>query len=190
MIKQMSTFVADISDEFKAIVVDAVKVLCLKFPSKYAALVEFLGSILREEGGYDYKLRTVEAIFEILNNIPESHEIGLSQLCEFIEDCEYPKLTGRVIQIIGDIGVNSRNTSELVRYIYNRLILENTMVRISCIGALTKFALAVDSLRDDVANILRSKCLLDAEDEVRDRAIVSLKMIARHVSAQDIFSNL
>ena len=51
----MSSFVSEISDEYKMIVVDAVKFLCLKFPAKFGMLIEFLGSILREEGGFDYK---------------------------------------------------------------------------------------------------------------------------------------
>ena len=55
LIKQMSSFVSEISDEFKSIVVDAVKSLCLKFPAKYSILIEFLGSILREEGGYSIR---------------------------------------------------------------------------------------------------------------------------------------
>ena len=187
LIKQMSSFVSEISDEFKSIVVDAVKTLCLKFPAKYSILIEFLGSILREEGGYEYKRKTVESICEILNFIPESREIGLIQLCEFIEDCEYPKLTAKIIYLIGNIGPASKNASELIRYIYNRLILENTMVRVACVGALSKFALDVEVSRQDIIKILRNKCCIDPEDEVRDRAIVSLALISRETQSQNLF---
>lgn len=186
LIKQMSSFVSEISDEFKSIVVDAVKTLCLKFPAKYAILIEFLGSILREEGGYDYKRKTVESICEILNFIPESREIGLIQLCEFIEDCEYPKLTSKIIYLIGNIGPESKNATELIRYIYNRLILENTAVRSACVGALSKFALDVPDSRKDIIKILRNKCCIDPEDEVRDRAIVALSLISREIQSNEI----
>lgn len=186
LIKQMSSFVSEISDEFKSIVVDAVKTLCLKFPAKYSILIEFLGSILREEGGYEYKRKTVESICEILNSIPESREIGLIQLCEFIEDCEYPKLTAKIIYLIGNIGPASKNASELIRYIYNRLILENTMVRVACVGALSKFALEVPESRMDIIKILRNKCCIDPEDEVRDRAIVSLALISKESRSEDL----
>lgn len=186
LIKQMSSFVSEISDEFKSIVVDAVKTLCLKFPAKYSILIEFLGSILREEGGYDYKKKTVESICEILNSIPESREIGLIQLCEFIEDCEYPKLTAKIIYLIGNIGPASKNASELIRYIYNRLILENTMVRVACVGALSKFALDFPESRQDIVKILRTKCFTDPEDEVRDRAIVTLALISKETSSENL----
>lgn len=186
LIKQMSSFVSEISDEFKSIVVDAVKSLCLKFPAKYSILIEFLGSILREEGGYEYKRKTVESICEILNSIPESREIGLIQLCEFIEDCEYPKLTSKIIYLIGDIGPNSKNASELIRYIYNRLILENTMVRVACVGALSKFALDFSDSRKDIVRILRNKCCIDPEDEVRDRAIIALTLISKESNSESL----
>jgi hypothetical protein len=45
----------DIADEFKIVVVEAIKSLCLKFPQKYPILMNFLSNILREEGGFDYK---------------------------------------------------------------------------------------------------------------------------------------
>ena len=186
LIKQMSSFVSEISDEFKSIVVDAVKTLCLKFPAKYSILIEFLGSILREEGGYEYKRKTVESICEILNSIPESREIGLIQLCEFIEDCEYPKLTAKIIYLIGNIGPASKNASELIRYIYNRLILENTIVRVACVGALSKFAIDVPESRQDIVKILRNKCCGDPEDEVRDRAIVSLALIYKETDSENL----
>lgn len=186
LIKQMSLFVSEISDEFKSIVVDAVKTLCLKFPAKYSILIEFLGSILREEGGYEYKRKTVESICEILNSIPESREIGLIQLCEFIEDCEYPKLTAKIIYLIGNVGPDSKNASELIRYIYNRLILENTMVRVACVGALSKFALDFPDSRKDIIKILRNKCCIDPEDEVRDRAIIALTLISKDTQSKNL----
>lgn len=67
---------ADISDDFKVIVVDAIRTLCLKFPQKYMSMLSFLKDILRDEGGYEYKKAVVEAIFDIIHNIPESKETG------------------------------------------------------------------------------------------------------------------
>ena len=128
----------------------------------------------------------MESICEILNSIPESREIGLIQLCEFIEDCEYPKLTSKIIYLIGDIGPNSKNASELIRYIYNRLILENTMVRVACVGALSKFALDFSDSRKDIVRILRNKCCIDPEDEVRDRAIIALTLISKESNSESL----
>ena len=76
LMTQISSFMSDISDEFKVIIVDAVRSLCLKFPSKHSQMMTFLSDILRDEGGYEYKKAIVEAIFDIVHNIPESKETG------------------------------------------------------------------------------------------------------------------
>ena len=38
LMKQISSFMADIADEFKIVVVEAIRSLCLKFPQKYRVL--------------------------------------------------------------------------------------------------------------------------------------------------------
>jgi coatomer protein complex subunit gamma len=76
LIKQIAIFMAEISDEFKIVIIEAVKTLCLKFPSKYVVMLTFLASSLREEGGYEFKRSIVDAIFAILKDIPESKESG------------------------------------------------------------------------------------------------------------------
>ena len=51
LMKQISTFLGEISDEFKQVVVEALQGLCLKFPQKQAVLMAFLDTMLRDEGG-------------------------------------------------------------------------------------------------------------------------------------------
>ena len=55
---------------------------------------------------------------------------GLSHLCEFIEDCEYDVLSTRVLHLLGREAPHTSNPSSFIRYIYNRVILESTKVRI------------------------------------------------------------
>ena len=55
LMKQISGFMADITDEFKITIVEAIRTLCLKFPNKQAAMLAFLSGILRDEGGYEFK---------------------------------------------------------------------------------------------------------------------------------------
>lgn len=76
LLKQISGYVSEISDEFKVIVVDAVRALCLKFPSKHAAMLDFLGSLLREEGGQEHKEATVSAICELIQQVGPAKESG------------------------------------------------------------------------------------------------------------------
>ncbi len=47
--KQISNFMGEISDEFKIVVVEAIRVLTIKFPQKHRALMTFLASILEND---------------------------------------------------------------------------------------------------------------------------------------------
>ncbi len=72
--KQITSFMSEISDEFKVIVVDAVRSLCLKFPAKQSSILTFLSGTLRDEGNYDFKRAVVEAIFDMIKFIPDCVE--------------------------------------------------------------------------------------------------------------------
>ena len=160
--KQISAFMSEISDEFKVIVVNAIRALCLKFPAKQSTMLTFLSGILRDEGGYDFKKAVVEAIFDMIKFIGDSKEAGrcslaifslvlilywpppaLSQLCEFIEDCEFTKLSVRILHLLGVEGPKAPQPSKYIRYIYNRVILENAIVRAAAVSSLAKFGVNV-----------------------------------------------
>ncbi len=174
LIKQIGGYIGEISDEFKIIVVDAVRALCLKFPTKYEGMLDFLGNVLRDEGAFEYKQATVDAICETIEAIPAANEAALVHLCEFIEDSEYPTLTAQILYLLGTLGPKTKQPSKLIRYIYNRLVLEDAEVRVAAVGALTKFALEQPSLKPSIISILK-RSLNDPDDDVRDRAIISLK---------------
>lgn len=78
LMKQISAFMSEITDEFKVIVVNAIRALCLKFPTKQTVMLTFLSGILRDEGGYDFKKAVVEAIFDMIKFIGDSKEAGQS----------------------------------------------------------------------------------------------------------------
>merc|ERR1719387_1967594 len=67
LVKQITTFMSDISDAFKIEVVKAVKGLCLQYPSKYKVLMGFLSSNLREDGSADFKTDIVDALLLIIS---------------------------------------------------------------------------------------------------------------------------
>lgn len=176
LMKQISNFMSDISDEFKVVVVDAIRTLCLKFPQKYRTLLNFLSTMLRDEGGFEYKKAIVESILSVIKEIPESKELGLTHLCEFIEDCEFTHLSTKILHLLGKEGPTTSTPSKYIRYIYNRISLENASVRASAVGALAKFAIRLESLRSSIVVLLK-RCLLDNDDEVRDRATFYLKVL-------------
>lgn len=180
LMKQISAFMSEISDEFKVIVVNAIRSLCLKFPAKQATMLTFLAGILRDEGGYDFKKAVVEAIFDMIRFIGDSKEAALAQLCEFIEDCEFTKLSVRILHLLGIEGPKAPQPSKYIRYIYNRVVLENAIVRAAAVSSLAKFGVLVkDSNVQSSIRVLLTRCLDDVDDEVRDRAAMYLKVMKR-----------
>ena len=179
LLKHIQSFMSDIADEFKVKIVSAIHALCLKYPSKYYPLMYFLGNALREEGGYEYKKAIVDGYLGLMDKIPESKETCLSHLCEFIEDCEHTQLSTRILHLLGKEGPLMPKPGRYIRYIYNRLILENATVRAAAVSALSSFAAAENStedLRKSVAVLLRQS-LMDSDDEVRDRATFFTKSL-------------
>ncbi|CDK27298.1 unnamed protein product [Kuraishia capsulata CBS 1993] len=178
LIKTISGFMDDISDEFKIIVIEAVRTLSLKFPEKHQSMLSFLNDVLRDEGGFSFKNAIIEAIFDIIKFVPESRESALETLCEFIEDCEFTELAVRVLHLLGTEGPKTPNPTLYIRHIYNRVVLENSIVRSSAVIALSKFALLGDESISKSIKILLTRCLSDVDDEVRDRAALSLKLLS------------
>ncbi|KAK8942743.1 Coatomer subunit gamma-2 [Platanthera zijinensis] len=176
LMKQISNFMSDIADEFKIVVVEAIRSLCLKFPLKHRSLMNFLSNILREEGGFEYKKAIIDSIVTLIRDIPEAKETGLFHLCEFIEDCEFTYLSTQVLHFLGNEGPKSSEPSKYIRYIYNRVILENATVRAAAVSTLAKFGSMVESLKPRIFVLLR-RCLFDSDDEVRDRATLYLNTL-------------
>ncbi|GAC99544.1 clathrin binding protein [Pseudozyma hubeiensis SY62] len=176
LMKQISGFMSEISDEFKVIVVDAIRSLCLKFPSKQTVMLSFLAGVLRDEGGFEYKRAVVEAIFDMIKFIGECKETALAHLCEFIEDCEFTKLSVRILHLLGVEGPKMPQPHKYIRYIYNRVILENAIVRAAAVSSLAKFGIADKSLNARI-KVLLERCLDDVDDEVRDRAAMYLRVL-------------
>jgi len=170
--KQIDNFMVHITDDLKVVLVEAIKSLCLKFPRKYDSLMSFLSRALREEGGFEYKKNVVDSILILMERIPAAQALGLEHLCEFIEDCEFPKLTVRILHVLGDVGPKNQD-QRCVRFIFNRVLLELPEVRAVAVNALCKFGEGVDSVREDVITLLE-RCLLDEDDIVRDRAVQAI----------------
>ncbi|KAL4952574.1 adaptin N terminal region-domain-containing protein [Aspergillus filifer] len=179
LMKQISGFMADITDEFKITIVEAIRTLCLKFPSKQAGMLSFLSGILRDEGGYEFKRSVVESMFDLIKFVPDSKEDALAHLCEFIEDCEFTKLSVRVLHLLGVEGPKTSQPTKYIRYIYNRVVLENAIVRAAAVTALAKFGVGQkDPEVKSSVSVLLTRCLDDTDDEVRDRAALNLRLMS------------
>ncbi|KAL1137720.1 hypothetical protein AAG570_009416, partial [Ranatra chinensis] len=169
LMKQIASFVSEISDEFKVVVVQAIRALCLKFPRKHGTLMTFLSAMLRDEGGLDYKASIADTIITIIEDNPEAKETGLAHLCEFIEDCEHISLAVRILHLLGREGPKTKQPSRYIRFIYNRVILETPVIRAAAVSALGQFGAACPDLLPNIL-VLLARCQMDTDDEVRDRA--------------------
>lgn len=158
-----------LQDEYKLTIVNAIKALCSKYPSKHRSFISFLSSSLREEGGFEYKRAIVDCVLHIVHSNMENKELGLINLSEFIEDCEYTQLSVHILHVLGEEGPSTGEPSKFIRYIYNRLFLENAAIRGAAVTALMNFGVRCPSLREKLA-VLLLRCIHDADDEVRDRA--------------------
>lgn len=178
LMKTIATFMSEISDEFKIVVVSAIRSLCLKFPSKQASMLSFLANVLRDEGGYEFKREIIDSIFDMINFIPQCKETALNHLCEFIEDCEFTKLSVRILFLLGEEGPKMKDNQKYIRFIYNRVILENAIVRAAAVSSLAKFGTrSKDSGLRKRIQVLLNRCLDDVDDEVRDRAAMYVRVV-------------
>lgn len=173
LLKQIGSFMGELQDDFKVVVVEAIRSLCLKFPAKHRGLLAFLAGCLREDGGFEYKKAIVDAILEIIREIPDAKDVGLAQLSEFIEDCEFTFLSVQILHLLGEEGPRTKEPARYIRFIYNRIILENATVRAAALSALARFASECPDLRQRILVLLR-RAAFDADDEVRDRAVLYL----------------
>lgn len=116
----------------------------------------------------------------------------MSILCEFIEDCEFTQLNVKIIDLIASIffvfptilveyGPSTTRPAKYIRFIYNRIILENNIIRgislvvlddflAAAVNALTLYGLRVPSLAKSISLLLQ-RCLDDEDDEVFVRVL-------------------
>mmetsp|Transcript_33464 Transcript_33464/g.106845 ORF Transcript_33464/g.106845 Transcript_33464/m.106845 type:complete len:850 (-) Transcript_33464:784-3333(-) len=182
LMKQISSFMTEISDDFKVVVVTAIRELCLKYPPKHQVLIGFLANFLREEGGFEFKSAIVDAIVVLMHAVADTKETSLFHLCEFIEDCEFTALSTQILHLVGSLGPATRAPARYIRFIYNRIILENSAIRAAAVSALAKFAVRVPALRSSIKVLLHSS-LRDEDDEVRDRATLALRFLGGDLSS-------
>src|SRR5436190_18822350 len=104
--------------------------------------------------------------------------IALIHLCEFIEDCEYNNLAVRILHLLGTEGPKAAKPTKFIRYICNRVVLENAIVRAAAVTALAKFGVGQkDPEIKHSVSVLLTRCLDDTDDEVRDRAALNLRLM-------------
>ncbi|PSN51438.1 hypothetical protein C0J52_08977 [Blattella germanica] len=122
------------------------------------------------------------AAVRTLNKVAMSHPNAvtacLAHLCEFIEDCEHTSLAVRILHLLGKEGPRTKQPSRYIRFIYNRVILENAPVRAAAVAAMSQFGATCPDLLPNI-QVLLARCQMDTDDEVRDRATYYYSILER-----------
>ncbi|EEC16547.1 coatomer gamma subunit, putative, partial [Ixodes scapularis] len=187
LMKQITSFMSDISDEFKIVVVHAIRTwLTHQAETRRRRYVAGDSAFLCEDVLGDDVGFLRRVCQEHTNNISFSllplMRAGLSHLCEFIEDCEHTSLAVRILCLLGREGPLASTPSKYIRFMYNRLILENAPVRAASVSSLAKFGAHCEELLPNIL-VLLERSLLDTDDEVRDRAAYFLHVLQQRQKA-------
>jgi len=97
-------------------------------------------------------------------------------LAEHIEDCEHANIQTKIINFLAEEGPKAKNPSSYIRFIYNRVNLEKSVIRAASVSALATFAYKVPHLRPSILLLLQ-KCLKDSDDEVRERSFFYIRLL-------------
>ncbi|KAG1874831.1 coatomer subunit gamma [Suillus subluteus] len=87
-----------------------------------------------------------------------------------VQDCEFTKLSVQILHLLGLEGPKALQPTKYIRFIYNRVVLENATVRAAAITSLANFGMRS-------INILLNRYLDDVDDEIRDRATMYLRVM-------------
>ena len=177
LLAQISHYLPDLGDDFKIEVIHSVYLLFLRVPKKSTEQINFLLKCLCGEGTEAYKESIVETLMKIgIEGSTEDKEQVLLTLCEFIEDCEYKHLQTHIFNFIANESQFTTNPSLYIRFIYNRVVLEKSIIRAAAVSALGIIGHKIESLRSQIVILLKN-CLQDENDEVRERALFYTNML-------------
>lgn len=77
-----------------------------------------------------------------------------SHVCEFMEDLDNQTLSTRILTMLGNEGPKMPNAGTFVRFIYNRTLIDLSVVRSCAVSTLAKFAAYCDDLYDRIMVLL------------------------------------
>ena len=150
-------------EEFKKKLIFISKNIFWENPLKNKLYFIFFSSLFKLEEGAQTKLEILEGIIWHIYNDKDLKLQALFFLAESIFDCQYDVLKIRIINLIGKECELETNKSKLVRFIYNQIILESSMIRASAISVLGEIGLKEKNLREIIISLIE-KCLNDDDN--------------------------
>lgn len=120
----------------------------------------------------------MDCIVSIIEENPESKEIGLWYLCEFTENCKFTMLATHVLHLLGQEGPKTNNPSTYICFIYDHLVLEHEEVRAGAVSALAKSGAQKEEMLLSILVLLK-RCVMNNDSEVRDQATYYLNILGQ-----------
>ena len=171
-INQYSLF----EEEFKVEVIEVSLEASKKNENQQRIYFDFFNKLLKLESSISTKAKVVESINWFICNNDAFKKEGLLGLAELIEDFSHEGAKIKIIETLGKEGANMPNPSVYVRFLYNRIVLDQPNVRVSALNALTNLALLSNELKDGIKQLIK-RSLRDNDLEVRERAAFFLRQI-------------
>ena len=169
---QFSTF----KEEFKKEIIIISRSISRQDPSKMKLYFNFFSSLIKLEAEFSTKDELVDSIIWLIHNDKDLKKQAIFCLADYIEDCEFDNIKTKVLSVLGQEGGLIKSSSQMIRTIYNRIILENPVVRCSAVSALGEIANSDPESKGNVLNLMK-RSLNDSDHEVRERAYLYYKVL-------------
>ena len=179
MLKTITEQYSLFKEEFKLEIVHISTSISQSDPTKYKLYFNFFTNLLKLPSEERAKIEIVQAITWFIKNIEEYKRQGLVHLAEYVEDCSYESLKTKILLSLGVESQGLSNINQLIRHIYNRVIIEGPIVRSAAISALGEIANRNENYLDKILPLIKNS-LTDNDNEVRERAFFYYKSLSKN----------
>lgn len=178
MLKMITDQFSLFKEELKVEIITICNNISQKNESKFKIYFNFFASLMKLESSESTKIELIETIKWYINNSSEFKKQGIMCLAEFMEDCPYEKIKIIILDILGKESANINYKNQIIRYVYNRIILEEKSVRMAAISSLRNIALSDNegNIRNKILILLKN-CLKDHDCEIRERTLMYIKQL-------------
>lgn len=171
MLKTITEQYALFKEDFKKEIVFICRNISQTNPSKYKIYFNFFLNLLKQETHENTKIEIINSIYWFITNVEEYRKEGLLALAEYIEDCKYESIKTKILIILGNESANVSVINQIVRCVYNRIILETPVIRAAAVSALGIIARNVDisvNSEDDVNNKKENEDNNEENNDIKD----------------------
>jgi len=160
---------SDLPDSIKINVISSCDDISKKYPERTKEVILFLWKCLRDRGELEFKIKAIKKITKLMKRKSEFYDKVFDFFCEYIEDPFSSKLVYIILNVFSENIQHCSEPRKHLRFILNRLHLDEGKIRAAAISCLGEIGSKVPSIRKECSSIV-SSYVQDTDDEVRERA--------------------